>query len=67
MSVDQELDRLLTQTLAQTDALLERGETSWDVAIKGVETIAADLETRYPGQADWIAAKIAEWLRRHAH
>lgn len=67
MSVDQELERLLTQTLEQTDALLERGETSWDVAKKGVETIAADLETRYPGEGGWIAAKIAEWFRRHAH
>jgi hypothetical protein len=67
MSVDQELERLIGQTLEQTDRLLKRGEASWDVARKGVETVAADLEKRYPGEADWIAARIAEWLRRHAH
>jgi hypothetical protein len=67
MQVDQELERLLARTLEQTDDLLERGETTWEVAAQGVETVAADLKRRYPRHADWIDAEITEWRRRRAH
>lgn len=67
MPVDPDLERLLTKTLQRTDELLERGEVDKDVAKRGVETAAADLDKRFPGHTDWIDARIAEWLRRRAH
>jgi hypothetical protein len=67
MPVDQELERLLARSLEHTDALLERGETTWETASQGVETIARDLERRYPDQVGWIRAQLAEWRRRRAH
>jgi hypothetical protein len=67
MSVDQELARLLTRTLEQTDELLDRGETNWETASQGVEAVVLDLERRYPGDADWIRAQVADWRRRRAH
>ncbi|MBY6240825.1 hypothetical protein [Methylosinus sp. Sm6] len=67
MSVDQELARLLARIFEQTDELLERGETTWETASQGVETVALDLERRYPDQADWIRAQVVEWRRRRAH
>jgi hypothetical protein len=67
MPVDQDLERIVTRTLEHTDRLLERGETTWDVAGKGVETVMADLAKRHPQHADWIAARLADWLKKHAH
>jgi hypothetical protein len=67
MPADQELVRLLEQVLLQTDELLERGEVEWDVALQGLEAVAADLARRFPGRDDIIRARIAEWTRNHTH
>ncbi|HEY8261092.1 MAG TPA: hypothetical protein VIG55_07765 [Methylosinus sp.] len=67
MQVDQELARLLAETLDQTDELLSRGEVPWEVALEGVETVAGDLALRFPGHEAYIRARVDAWIRGHAH
>jgi hypothetical protein len=67
VQVDQELAHLLAEILDRTDALLERSEVGWQIARRGVETIAGDLALRFPGHERYIRERVDVWIRGHAH
>jgi hypothetical protein len=47
--------------------LLERSEVGWQIARRGVETIAGDLALRFPGHERYIRERVDVWIRGHAH
>lgn len=65
--VSKELQAIVQAAIDQTEAMMENGQVTAEVATRGIEKMALDLIARWPEHELWIKARLCEWLRGRAN